>query len=110
MAKQRSTKAGRKAKRNAKLHKQGNLVRGVHVPPGAIPANPDEQAKPQSLSVKYFYTDIDYTCRSCGKLSTWTALQQKRYFEIQKGNCYNKPTWCTPCQKERVRIKYGPSD
>ena len=97
-----STKADRKAKRWDKLHKQGKFVRGVRVPDGAIPADPSKQAYPNSLSVKYFYTDIDYVCRGCGGHFTWTNEQQKRYYEEQKGNLHNQPTWCTPCHKDRM--------
>lgn len=75
MPKKTSTKAGRKAKRIGKLHKQGKLVRGVHVPKSALPANPDEQALPDSLSVKYFYTDTEFVCRGCGGSFVWTAAQ-----------------------------------
>ena len=35
----------------------------------------------------------------------WTAAQQKRYFEVQKGNIYNEPKWCHECHTERMKKK-----
>jgi hypothetical protein len=102
MASSKSSSAKIKAKRIAKLHKRGKLVLGVRVPDGAIPADPTRQTTPDSNSVKCYYTDTEFICRGCGETLTWTAKQQRRYFEVQKGNPYNKATWCTPCHKSRM--------
>ncbi len=62
------------------------------MPTSALPANPDEQALPESLSVKYFYTDT----RIClpgvwGKFSCGPRRSKKRYFEDQRATSSHKP-------------------
>ncbi len=94
-------KAKQKAKRIARLEEKGEMVLGIPIPKGAIPANPDDQALPGTYSVKLYYTDTEFVCRGCGGKFVWTDSQQKRYFEDQKGNPYNEATWCTPCHKKR---------
>jgi len=98
-------KQKREKKRLAKLEKEGRLVKGIEIPEGALPGNPDEQVGAEGYAAKFYYFDIHYVCRGCGKRRVWTALQQKRYFEIQKGNIYNQPTWCYKCHSERMKTK-----
>ena len=94
-------KAKREKKRIAKLEKEGRLVKGVEIPEGALAADPDEQNS-SGLSVKFYYKDIQFTCAGCGQDDVWTARQQKRYFEDQKGNIYNEPKWCYECHAKRM--------
>jgi len=96
-------KKKREEKRIAKLKKEGRIVKGVEVPEGALSANPDKQNCGASYAVKFYYQDIHYTCAGCGKKEIWTAKQQKRYFETQKGNIYNEPKWCYECHSKRMQ-------
>ena len=96
--------AKRIAKRIAKLKKEGRIVKGVEIPEGVLPANPDAQ-NATAYSTKFFYKDIQFTCAGCGKKEEWTAQQQKRYFETQKGNIYNEPKWCYDCHSKRMKNK-----
>lgn len=101
MAKKPVKKSDRKAKQSARRKQK----RSREIPKGAIHANVEEQAQPESMSARRFYKDITFVCRGCGEPGVWTAQQQKRYFEEQKGNTYNKPTWCTPCHRLRMDAK-----
>ena len=98
-------KQKREKKRLLKLEKAGRLVKGVEIPEGALPGNPDEQVGAEGYAAKFHYVDIAYVCRGCGRNGVWTAAQQKRYFEIQKGNIYNEPTWCHRCHINRMEKK-----
>ena len=93
----------RKVKKLKNMSKAGRLVKGVIIPKGSLPGNPDNQSHPSSLSVHYFYNDINYTCAGCGIEQVWTAKQQKRYYEEQKGIIYNKPKWCRECHIKRMQ-------
>ena len=93
----------REAKRIANLKKEGRIVKGVEIPKGALPANPDNQDHGQGNAFKFYYKDIFYTCAGCGKKEVWTAEQQKKYFEMQKGNIYNIPKWCYECHCRRTQ-------
>lgn len=97
-------KRKREEKRLAKLQKEGRLVNGIEIPKNSLAANPCKQNS-FGYSVKYFYQDIHYTCAGCGKPETWTARQQQRYFETQKGNIYNQPKWCYECHSKRMKRK-----
>ena len=95
-------KRKREEKRVAKLRKEGRIVKGVEIPSDAIPADPDMQNHSGGYSIKYYYQDIHYKCAGCGKEGVWTAEQQKKYFEKQKGNIYNQPKWCHDCHVKRM--------
>ncbi len=97
-------KKRREERRLAKLQK-GQLVNGVEVPKNALAAEPDAQNHQGGYSVKFYYQDIPYKCAGCGRPGVWTAQQQKRYFEKQKGNIYNEPKWCYECHSMRMRKK-----
>jgi len=103
-------KQKREKKRMAKLEKAGRLVKGVEIPEGALAGDPDKQVGGEGFAAKYFYLDIIYVCRGCGRKGVWTAAQQKRYFEVQKGNIYNEPTWCYECHADRMKKKEAAQD
>jgi hypothetical protein len=105
MISKNSVKRKREEKRLAKLQKEGRLVKGVEIPKNALAANPDDQDHRGGYSAKYSYRDINYTCAGCGRPGVWTAQQQKRYFEAQKGNIYNEPKWCHTCHSRRMKNK-----
>ena len=100
-------KKKREEKRLAKLQKQGRLVHGVEIPEDALAADPDRQDHGGGYAAKYYYKDIHFVCRGCGKKDVWRAEQQKRYFEEQKGNIYNEPKWCYRCHARRMKNKHG---
>ena len=100
-------KRKREEKRIAGLKREGLIVKGVEIPKGALPADPDKQDHGGGYAAKLYYKDIHYACAGCGKNEIWTALQQQRYFETQKGNIYNDPKWCHECHIKRMQEKEG---
>ncbi|MDD5070897.1 MAG: zinc-ribbon domain containing protein [Candidatus Omnitrophica bacterium] len=99
-------KKKREEKRIDKLKKAGRIVKGVEIPERALAANPDKQNCGAEYAVKLSYQDIQYICAGCGKEGVWSAEQQKKYFETQKGNIYNKPKWCYECRHKRIQDKH----
>ena len=97
-------------KRLAKLQKQGRLVKGIEIPEHSLATNPDAQEHHGGYSAKFYYQDTHYTCAGCGKPEVWTAQQQKRYFEVQKGNTYNESKWCYRCHSKRMKEKDAKND
>jgi hypothetical protein len=50
------------------------------------------------------YAPIEFTCKMCGKVETWTAHQQKWWYETAKGDVLSTATRCRPCRaEERTR-------
>jgi hypothetical protein len=98
-------KREREKKRIKNLEKEGRIIKGVEIPKDVLPSDPDSQKHGGGYSAKFFYKDIHYTCEGCGKKEVWTAQQQKKYFEIQKGNIYNEPKWCYDCHSKRMENK-----
>jgi hypothetical protein len=66
---------------------------------------PDAQNHQGGYSAKFYYQDIHYTCAGCGRPGVWTAQQQKKYFEVQKGNIHNEPKWCYQCHSSGMKNK-----
>lgn len=50
--------------------------------------------------------DKDFVCMECGKEETWTAAQQKWYYEEAKGSLYATAKRCHDC---RMKIKEAKS-
>lgn len=51
-----------------------------------------------------FYIDRTFYCKDCGKEETWTATQQKWWYESAKGDVWTIARRCRPCRrKERAR-------
>lgn len=54
---------------------------------------------------KYYY-DIEFTCEDCGLEQTWTAEQQKWWYEEAGGYFFATAVRCRSCrEKERERKK-----
>jgi len=78
-------------------------------PRGEAPVNEARLRPNNSYSIpafveRGFYVPIEFACKKCGKLETWTAEQQKWWYEIAKGDVFTTATMCRPCRrKERAR-------
>lgn len=78
-------------------------------PPGQALVNVAALAPYKSYGVPEFvqrgtYRDRRFVCMDCGDEQTWTATQQKWWYEIARGHVETSATRCRPCrQKERVR-------
>lgn len=68
----------------------------------AVRGNPEKQN--YSVCPRYWYIDADFVCKSCRKDFTWTAAEQKAWFE----ECYfwidSSPHHCKTCSAERRRL------
>ena len=98
-------KEKRDKKRLASLEKAGRIIQGYEIPKNSLPGDPTKQAHKGGYSPKLYYQNIHYTCEACKKESIWSAEQQKKYFEMQKGNIYNKPKWCYDCHLIHMQQK-----
>jgi hypothetical protein len=47
------------------------------------------------------YRPVEFTCRGCGKVETWTPQQQKWWYETAKGNINSTATMCRPCRRKQ---------
>ncbi len=76
---------------------------------GTAPCNPDLLAPSNSYGRPAFvergyYMDVLYKCQDCGKEETWSATQQKWWYEVAKGNVETRATRCNSCRRiERER-------
>ncbi len=51
-----------------------------------------------------FYSDRPFECADCGKAEVWTAVQQKWWYEVAKGDVFTTARRCRSCrQRERER-------
>lgn len=77
--------------------------------PGEIHCNAAALAPSNSTGEPDFvmrgaYRDRLFVCMDCGVEDTWTATQQKWWYEVAKGNVKSTATRCRPCRlKERAR-------
>jgi hypothetical protein len=78
-------------------------------PPGQALVNEAALAPYKSYGVPDFvargtYRDRLFVCMDCGVQETWTATQQKWWYEVAKGHVETVATRCRPCRlKERAR-------
>lgn len=88
-----------------KLERDGRIANGVIMPSGAIAADISKQAPNGSYSPPLYYTDRDFQCADCDADETWTARQQKWYYEVAKGSIYGTAKRCRACRKKRRDAK-----
>jgi hypothetical protein len=51
-----------------------------------------------------YYVDKPFECQACGISQTWSAAQQKWWYEVAKGDVFSTAKLCRPCrQEERAR-------
>jgi hypothetical protein len=76
---------------------------------GELPVDSTKLSPSGSYSIPDFvqrgtYCPIEFACKMCGKVETWTAQQQKWWYEVAKGDVFSIATMCRPCRrKERAR-------
>ena len=100
-----SFKEQKEARRIAKLENEGRIVDGIEIPEDSIPADPLKQNNKFGYATHRFYQDKHYICEGCGINAVWTKEQQKKYYEVQKGNIYNQAKWCHACHSKRMQGK-----
>lgn len=80
-------------------------------PPGSFPVNRSNLAPYNSYGDPLFvrrgwYEDEDFTCHDCGAEQTWTAAQQKWWYEDCKGQVFSTAIRCRTCRLNK-RIRDG---
>jgi len=108
--------ARKKAKREKEEIRAAQAARAARLqlvrkarPGGEAPVNEAKLRPNNSYSIPAFvergtYVPIEFACKNCGKVETWTAEQQKWWYEIAKGDVFTTATMCRPCRrKERAR-------
>ncbi|MBR0937264.1 zinc-ribbon domain containing protein [Bradyrhizobium jicamae] len=76
---------------------------------GELPVDTAKLSPNNSYSIPAFvargtYAPIEFACKQCGKVETWTAEQQKWWYEVAKGDVFTTAIMCRPCRrKERSR-------
>jgi len=78
---------------------QGALARGVGIDTAAL-APYGGYGAPDFVARGY-YTDQPFLCRGCGIPQTWTAEQQKWWYEVAKGHVFSTATLCRACRRRR---------
>ena len=69
-------------------------------PPGAIDADISQQVPINTYGgPKTFYIDQRFKCKDCGKRETWTASDQKWFYEVAKGSLHATAVRCRDCRK-----------
>jgi hypothetical protein len=88
-----------KAELAAKLNA---LTKGVEVDRSALA--PDNSYSVPAFVERGYYVDLPLECQDCGEPQTWTAAQQKWWYEVAKGNVWTTARLCRPCRRrERAR-------
>jgi len=65
---------------------------------------PDGSYNSPDFVKRGYYFDQPFDCIDCGKPETWTAAQQKWWYEVAKGGVWTTARRCRACRrKERER-------
>lgn len=72
------------------------------LPPGGVLADITKQKRGWGEDPVYYYKDIPFSCRWCGKPEIWTARQQKWWYEVAERGCLGQTAIaCRACRKQR---------
>jgi len=52
-----------------------------------------------------YYYDVEFSCMDCGKPETWTAAQQKWWYEKEGGYFFATAVRCRSCRAEERKRK-----
>lgn len=75
---------------------------GEPPPPGAVLADASKLAHINTYGdLPRWYQDYPFICLDCGAAQTWTAEQQKWYYEEAKGHLWAVAVRCRPCRQRR---------
>lgn len=68
----------------------------------AVRGNPERQN--YSVCPRYWFMDADFVCKGCGKNFTWTAGEQKAWFEDYYFWIDSSPRQCEACRADRRHL------
>jgi hypothetical protein len=69
----------------------------------AIPGNPDRQNR--SICPRYWYVDADFDCARCGGPFTFSAVEQRVWYEEYGFWVDSVPKHCGPCRQQLRHFK-----
>ena len=69
----------------------------------AIRGNPQKQN--YSVCPRHWYIDADFECASCHREFTWSAREQKAWFESYHFWIDSRPRLCKSCMASRKRLE-----
>lgn len=77
--------------------------KSIPLPPGAVVADVSQQVSWNSWNgwQPPYYADVEFVCVDCGVEETWTAEDQKWYYEVAKGSLYDRAGRCLACRRWR---------
>jgi Probable zinc-ribbon domain len=87
------------------LIERGWIRDASDIPEEMIPIDVEESTKAKLFWPEVAYADIEFKCRSCGRLDYWWADQQQAYFEQIKASPYQEPRLCFDCRLKEVERK-----
>jgi hypothetical protein len=89
---------GRKAERiSAKALRVESVSPSVRVNVAALA--PSRSYGSPAFLTRGYYVDEPFTCQVCGAEETWTATQQKWWFEVAKGYVHSLAIRCAACRR-----------
>lgn len=83
------------------------LARGIVVDRSALA--PSNSYSVPAFVMRGYYVDIPFECQACGEPQTWTAAQQKWWYEVAKGNVWSTAKFCRPCRRRERARRHDPS-
>jgi hypothetical protein len=100
--KSRAARAANERTQAAGAAQAREAVRGAPVNRDALAPN-NSYGEPEFVT-RGFYADLPFACIACGKDETWTASQQKWWYEVAKGDVFTTARRCRACRRrERER-------
>ena len=102
----------KKKEREAKKQSLATARQSTPRPLGIAPVNESLLAPYNSYGapayvMRGYYQDVPFRCQGCGKEETWTAAQQKWWYEVAKGYVYSTAKFCRPCRKKAQACRVG---
>ena len=77
--------------------------RNVRIPRGSLRGDIEKQMRGRHWlsDVRYYYVDVAFTCRECGREEVWTAARQKHWYEELGGDPNSIAVLCRACRKHK---------
>ena len=98
---QRSTvRSFERASRIQALLEAGIIRSADEIPVDAVPARPEFVVRSGRRRPPY-YRDQRFTCTDCKERFTWTADEQRFWYEQLRGSIYSEAARCQTCRKQR---------
>jgi transcription elongation factor Elf1 len=77
----------------------------LKMPPGALRANGSKQVSRSVMPMsRPWYVDQKFICQTCGTLKTWTATQQRWWYEVAGGEIESTAIQCRACRQKKQSI------